>query len=448
MDTTPRLHRAMTLAALLSLVMLATASQATAGGPYEIPAKWTDDSRHLAPVGVDFAFDSIQYVPRLGAVIYGDHLLLRIEQDEPFVTLGIHSLHDTPTPVAYTSAAELADGTRLLTRSTWITEEGARVRETVLVQLDEDGRGEKPFSFPQPTRGTAWTSIRLITDADGQIFAYAGRSRPKMVPINFTDVSPALEQHFFRYTTSGWQELPRLDPHVVSASDACFVDGALIVVGSRIENDSEGKAVLRRGVVAELSNDRWSAIELDAPGGAAAFSMTGLRCGRTRDRVYATAAAAAPDQPIGHTFLRGTPGLYHRDGGAWQPIVLPAPPEGDPIPHIAAFNIDRTGALWLSYAGDAAVARTGPLFRYKDAVWTPVLLPPVPETTSYSLSGIVFDDDGYGWAIANRNGNAVTPESHGVLLAYDGNDRNEWKLRGWKWNSSRQRWFGLFGNLR
>ena len=76
------------------------------------------------------------------------------------------------------------------------------------------------------------------------------------------------------------------------------------------------------------------------------------------------------------------------------------------------------------------------------------MLPAVPEVSSYTLTGIAFDDDGNGWAIANRNGNATTPESHGILLAYDGNVRNEWRLRGWKWNRLRQRWFGLFGNLR
>jgi hypothetical protein len=59
---------------------------------------------------------------------------------------------------------------------------------------------------------------------------------------------------------------------------------------------------------------------------------------------------------------------------------------------------------------------------------------------------MAFDASGTGWAIANRPGNAVVPESHGILLRNDGEN---WKLQGWKWNRLRQRGFGLLGgNLR
>jgi len=425
----------------------AITSPAHAAGPYEIRAEWSDDASRLKPVGIDFALDAIQYVPRLGVMAYGGHLLLRVEDDKPFVTLGIAAAFDTRKSVSYGSAAALPDGTRLLTRTTTFDEDGVRVRRTVIVRLDANGRRETRFVFPSPSKGKYWTSIRLLTDADGQIFAYAGRARPRMVPINFSEVSPALEQRFYQYSDSGWQELPRLDPLTVTAKDACFVDGGLFVVGGRIENNTDGEVVLRRGVVAKLDHGRWTAVELDSPGRAEAFTLTGLRCGRTRDRAFALATAAMPGHSIGHTFLTGPPALYRFDGESWEPIPLPVD-VGDPVPQVTAFNVDRTGAPWVSFASEAASKKNAALYRYHEGTWGRALLPSVPEVASYSLTGIAFDDDGNGWAIANREGNATVTKPHGILLAYDGNETNEWKLRGWKWNSLGQRWFGLFGNLR
>jgi hypothetical protein len=448
MTTTVRWQAALAITATLLAASLSP-PQATAAGPYEIRAKWTDDTRRLTPAGVDFAFDAIEYVPRLGVMTYGDHLLLRIEHGEPFVTLGIQALHDTPTPTGYGSAAVLADGARLLTRTTMRTENGARFRETVVVQLDDEGRRETPFAFPTPSNAAAWTSVRLFTDADGQIFAYAGRRSPKTVPVDLVEVAPALEQRFYRLAASWWQETAALDPAVVTATDACFVDGALVVVGSRIERDAGGKVTARRGVSAELRDGRWAVSEIPAPHGAEAFAMAGLRCGRSRDRVYALAVAAAPGQAVGHASLSGAPALYRYDDGAWRPVALPEPSDGSTGARVTAFTVDRTGALWLSYAASRANgAGAETLHRYKDGLWSTAALPNVPEVESYTLNGIAFDDDGYGWAIANREGNAMTPESHGILLGYDGNVRNEWALRGWKWNPLRQRWLGLLGNLR
>jgi hypothetical protein len=433
---------------LAAILLLAAPFSTSAAGPYEIRATWTDDVHRLTPPSVDFAFDAIDYVPRLGVVIYGDHLLLRIEHDEPLVTLGIAALHDQLAAVAYGSAAVLPDGRRLLARSTMGYEGGAAVRTTSVVQLDADGRGEKFFAFPPPSNGTEWTSIRLFSDADGRIFAYAGRARPRMVAIDFTEISPALEQRFYRYEERGWRELPFLDPATASATDACIVGGDFFVVGNRIEKSAEGKVIQRRGVVARLSHGRWTAVELDSVGGAEAFSMAGIRCGRTLDRVYALAVAAAPGQAIGHTYLRGPPSLYRYDGKVWNTVPLPERSVHESASHVTAFTIDRTGALWISFARAAAGTVGDALHRYKDGTWSAGLLPSVPEVALYSLTGIAFDDDGNGWAIANREGNSVVPESHGILLAYDGNDRNEWKFRGWKWHPLRQRWFGLFGNLR
>jgi hypothetical protein len=446
MTTTVRLRGSLSLATLLATT-LSAASPAVAAGPYEIRAEWSQDESRLMPANVDFALDAIDYVPRLGVVAYGGHLLLRVEHDQPFVTLGIAAEYDTPKPVSYGSAAALPDGARLLTRTTTFDEDGVRVRRTVVVRLDADGRGEKPFAFPLPSKGKYWTSVRLLTNGDGQIFAYAGRARPRMVPINFSEVSPALDQRFYHYSDNGWQELPRLDPLTVTAKDACFVDGALFVVGGRIENDTNGQVVLRRGVIAKLDHGRWTAEELDSPADAEAFTLTGLRCGRARDRVFALASASVPGQSIGHTFLNGPPALYRFDGESWEPIPLPAGVAGDPVPIVSAFKVDRGGTLWVSFAGEAA-GKSGTLYRYQDGSWSQALLPSVPEVSSYSLTGIAFDGDGHGWAVANREGNATVPESHGILLSYDGNDRNEWKLRGWKWSPLRQRWFGLFGNLR
>jgi hypothetical protein len=317
-----------------------------------------------------------------------------------------------------------------------------------VIRFDADDRREAAVAFPLPSEGAAWTNVRLFTDADGQVFAYAGRGRPTTVPVTFDDVWPALEQRFYRLTANQWQELPALDPAIVSATDACFVDRSLIVVGSRIEKDAAGNVTVRRGVAAELAEGRWSVSDPPRPPGAEAFSMSGLRCGRTRDRVYALAVAAAPGQAISHTFLSGAPALYRLDGEGWQAIPLPdrSPGDGSGSPRVTAFTVDRTGAVWLSYAAVGAGVAT--LKRYKDGSWSPAALAHVPEVASYSLSGIAFDDDGNGWAIANRDGNSTAPESHGILLGFDGNVRNEWRLRGWGWNPLRQRAFGLVGNLR
>jgi hypothetical protein len=181
--------------------------------------------------------------------------------------------------------------------------------------------------------------------------------------------------------------------------------------------------------------------------------MAGLRCGRTRDRIYALAVTPAAGRPIGTRNLTGAPALYRFDGSKWQPLSLPAgeaDASGD-APRVTAFTLDRGGALWLSYAGDGE--RSATLHRYDGGVWSAAPLPRVPEVAFYSLTGLAFDDDGNGWAISNRDGNSAVPESHGILLGYDGTVRDAvpasaWRLRGWRWNPLRQRWFGLFGNLR
>jgi len=448
MSTSARLPSILLLSAALLLVTSLYPPTPATAGPYEIRAEWSEATDRLTPAGVDFAFDAIEHVPRLGVMIYGGQLLLRVEHDEPFVTLGIAALHDTPAPVRYGSTAPLPDGSRLLTRTTVSVKSGVAVRRTRVVRLDAAGRREKTFAFPAPSKGKVWTIIRLLTDADGQVFAYGGRAPPRMVPINFTEVSPALEQRFYRYTNGDWEELPHLDPHTVSATDACFVDGALFAVGGRIENDAKGKTTLRRGVVAKLEHGHWTALELDSPGAAPAFSMTGIRCGRARDRVYALATQAAPGQSIGHTYLRGPQALLRFDGGSWRRLALPQPAAGEPAPRVTALTLDRGGAPWVAFAADRSSGKTGALYRYEGDSWTRAELPAVPEVSFYSLTGIAFDDDGNGWAIANRDGNATRPESHGILLVYDGNPRNEWKLRGWRWSPLRQRWLGLLGNLR
>jgi hypothetical protein len=181
--------------------------------------------------------------------------------------------------------------------------------------------------------------------------------------------------------------------------------------------------------------------------------MAALRCGRTRDRVYALAVTPAPDQPIGQRRLTGTPALYRFHGSNWQSVSMPASDAAASgnTPRVTAFALDRGGAPWLSYAGDRERAAT--LHRYDGGVWTSVPLPRVAGVAFYSLTGLAFDDDGNGWAIANRDGNATVPESHGILLGYDGTVRDAgtesaWRLRGWRWNPLRQRWLGLLGNLR
>jgi hypothetical protein len=181
--------------------------------------------------------------------------------------------------------------------------------------------------------------------------------------------------------------------------------------------------------------------------------MAGLRCGRTRDRIYALAVTPAAAQPIGTRNLTGAPALYRFDGSSWRLLSLPASEaaaNGD-APRVTAFTLDRNGALWLSYATDGE--RSASLHRYDGGVWTSVPLPRVPEVAFYSLTGLAFDDDGNGWAIANRDGNSTVPESHGILLGYDGTVHDAvtaraWRLRGWRWNPFRQRWLGLLGNLR
>ena len=82
---------------LLSAALLVTASlhppPPAAAGPYEIRAEWSGATDRLTPAGVDFAFDAIEHVPRFGVLLYGSHLLLRIEHGEPFVTLGAPQYH-------------------------------------------------------------------------------------------------------------------------------------------------------------------------------------------------------------------------------------------------------------------------------------------------------------------------------------------------------------------
>jgi hypothetical protein len=65
-----------------------------------------------------------------------------------------------------------------------------------------------------------------------------------------------------------------------------------------------------------------------------------------------------------------------------------------------------------------------------------------PTSPGYALGSITFDESGDAWAITNLYGNAVVPESHGVLLRFhDG----QWRLQNWKVPFWRVRGWGLFG---
>jgi hypothetical protein len=412
--------------------------------PYEIPADWSRPDAICARVPDGFAFDSIEQVPGLGVVAYADRLVLRIESGKPWVTLGMATRRGDGHVTHYASMRALGDGRRLWVRSTLRRTATALQRDAETVVFDPEAGRVETFAFPASDRAEAWSVIRLLGDADNRMFAYAGRGRPVSIPPRFDEVWPAIEQRFYRLRSDHWEPLPPLDPATVSATDACVVDGRLVVVGVRFSEDASGGVTRRDGVSARLVDGHWAIEVLENLQVAPAWQTESLACGRSRDSIVVLGTLAGADDSPSRAFLRGPNTLHRFDGERWRRISLPASADGPRgRSRVTALALDRTGAAWI--ARDLPDSSGASVYRHDSAAWVPHVLPPLAALGERYVSGLAFDEDGTGWAIANRSGDAIDPESCGFLLRFDG---DTWQHRGWTWNRLRQRGFGLFGSLR
>lgn len=423
-------HRGRALCVAAALVAAATPA-ARAASPYEIAAEWRNGrlSCRSAPDG--FAFRGIEYVPGLGVVAYGDRLMLRVHRQMPHVTLGlVPNRHDRLQP-RYASLRQDPASSRRLMVKTQLERAGLERRlESRLVAFDPDRRTETEAEFPRPDGKRDWSVIRLLGNTDGRLFAYAGLVEPSGTASGVGDRTDVVRQDFYRFESGRWLRLTPLAHDVLHVRDACVVEGRLIVVGTTFARRRVGGLAARGLAAAAIVDNNWAITSL--PPAAADWEVEALACGRTRESVHLLSRVGNASR------------LHRFDGATWNPVALP---EGDtPLPALrfTAIAIDTHGIPWLASTrtdGDG----TGRLHRYGGGSWEVYPLPAVAGVHSYFVSGLAFDDDGAGWAVANYGGDARFPEARGLLLTSEG---TTWRYRDWSWSFLRQRYFGLLGAFR
>jgi hypothetical protein len=422
--------------------------------PYEIKASWDDNEKALSPVGADFYFQGLSTTHANGTIALADNLLLRIIDNEPFVTLGIRTSRFEDAPSFY-DAASLSDGALLL--STAFPVDGKSNASAGsgghLAKWWDDDKIEA-FAMP-PNRDPEypWNVPKLENGPDGSVWALVDSGRttpfedPKLSPDRKTP-----ESGLFELADGRWKDVPL--PYIGAPyliADFCIVGPDDVwIVGSKLSIKDDGTITGRSGFAANRSSGDWALFTVPAPQGEPlAWDLARLAC-RPGAPVYAIGSATDDPDRIPKYFFDGRSVVYATDGTRWheQPtpdaIVNSKETAEDERLRISASAIDSKGRLWVTISrsnGDRAT-----LSSLDSGTWSNHELPAAPGVDFYAPVRMAFDASGTGWAIANRPGNAVVPESHGILLRNDGEN---WKLQGWKWNRLRQRGFGLLGgNLR
>jgi hypothetical protein len=431
---------------MMFAIALGTAPSAVAG-PYEVPARWVDSDGVLSPVGVDFSFTHVEFVPGLGVVAYGGGLLLRVDaEDNPHVTLGLAGRRFSENDPVCTSVVPIAGGERLMSVGRMLSGADSFRREAELQRLNLAEEELAPFSFPSPLEPeSAWWTIGLFAGSDGRVLAHASRIPPIGRPTLEIPPSPALEQSVYELRAAGWRPLAALDPSSFTVGDACLAGASLFAVGNKIERDASGAVTLRQGGAAELRDGAWTLSELPMPLFTTSFDLDKVACGGARDFVVAKGSSAATSGSANRRALYGPSVLYAFDSEKWTEIVNhPGTPtaEKPDYAYITAIAVAPDRSLWVAYEKPDDPLRS--LFRYVGGVWQAYPLPPVPTVPRYVIRGIAFDDKGHGWAISNLEGAADHPESRGILLYFDG---DAWVYQPWTWSPLKQKWFGWFGKL-
>jgi hypothetical protein len=422
--------------------------------PYEIKASWDDDEKVLTPAGADFYFQGLSTTHANGTIALADSLLLRIKDDQPFVTLGIRTSRFEAAP-SFRGAASLPDGALLLSTAFPVdaTEDDPGTSGGHLAKWWD---GDKIEVFPMPPNRhpeRPWNTPKLVNGPDGSVWALTSSDDtpafedPKVEP-GQTDS----EAGIFQLVESRWKEIPL--PYVGApyyVSDFCVVGHDDIwIVGSKLSIKDDGTITGRSGFAANRSSGDWALFTVPAPEGEPlAWNLAHLAC-RPGAPVYATGFATRDPERVPKYFFDGRSVVYATDGTRWHQQPSPKEILETEVPdlstglRIGASAVDANGRLWVSIS--EPMGRNAAFFSLDSGKWTRHELPAVPQVAYYAPAKIAFDESGTGWAISNLRGSATKPESHGILLRHDG---EKWKHQGWKWNRLRQRGFGLLGgNLR
>jgi len=422
-------------------------------GPYEIKASWEDNAKDLAPTGTDFYFRSLTATSGNGLVAVADNLLFRVDDDQPYVTLGIRSdkLSDVPT---FYDAASLPDGALLLSTLHPIDEATGKSddRRGYLARWKIGGEIEAFAMPPFHDAERPWRLPKLANGPDGSVWALV--TSDNTTPFN--DPHPMLgdptpEAGIFELNDGRWKEVPL--PYVGSpyyVTDFCVVaPGDLWIVGSKLSISDDGTITDRSGFAANRSAGDWALFTVPEPeGDPLAWNVDRLAC-RPGAPVYAVGHATNDAQAVPRFFFDGTAVVYATDGTRWHQQPTPKvieeskAVETETRLRIGATAVDAKGRLWVGIS--QLNGEQGAMYSLDNGKWTHHPLPEVPTVAFYAPSKIVFDADGAGWAISNRRASATGTSSHGLLLGYKS---ESWKLLGWKWNRLRQRGFGLGGSLR
>jgi len=318
--------------------------------------------------------------------------------------------------------------------------------DVLMTLFDRNGR-ERIVAGPPRPPGGEWCGIGLHAAAPHRVYAVLslttmGFPRPRAIEAG----APALLTPLFVFDGATWRKLPPPPsaPHLGIGWLCTTADGSLWVAGKVITADSSGTVTDEQAYVARLRDGRWSVVTPPAPQEPhVAWETPKIACGG--DDVWVGGEAIEKPERVRSWLGDELPLLYHYEAGSWQRVVLPEPPppsdpEEDRL-NLGVLQLDRDGRPWITYWRPDDET-TQPTYSYDGAGWTVHPLPEIPSVGHYALEGLVFDHEGVGWAIANRHGNAVHPESHGFLLELH---EGQWRLRNFTWPFWRHRWLGLFG---
>jgi hypothetical protein len=459
-------QRHLTASVLVGALAFIAAPPARAA-PYEIPAHWAGWPTQARPLGVDFQFRLMRKLPTAGIVIPADHLVLRIASGSPYVTLGWkHGFGERLPPD--NGVAELANGD--LVFAGWErVDEPPPSSNTLLARghsyfVERSAKGHwRDFPAPPvPKKLHDWSVTALVQGAKaGDFYAIIREEvvrRPFLAtPWDQMPPNPVRPAHVvYHFSNGAWTELPSVWPTPAYALvRMCLLDdGAILVTGSHLDIDEAGRGMPVSGFVARYAGDSWAATDLPAPSERHAAWVAGaIVCGAGGRAWVSGSLNRNPDKPLMASDRRLAL-LYGLEGEGWRRLALPAldvPPPGPPPVEgdqqystvAVAHTEGPDGKLWVSYR--RGMHTTDALYAFDGSAWERYPLPEVPTVAYYWIEDMVFDDEGTGWAIANRWGSAVKPEGYGILLRFDG---HEWRHQNWAWSPLRQRWFGLLGDLR
>ena len=400
------MHSTAAAACAWAALAVASVAPASAGAPYEIPARWVDEGDTLQPRVGDFSFNDLSFATPDDGWIVGDRFLLHVSGDRVRVVF-VNDFRTSLVSVATLGPASAwAGGLRTAGDDGGV--------EGVLWSYGADGW--RPARLPEvPVVDWTVARVRFAATNDGAALVH-GRA-----PASAERRDVLLHFDGTRWVTAF------AAPAGSELSDVCLTpDGGGWAVGRTMISSRAPW----QGAAWRRDAGTWSEVPLPM-GFEGPWDVHRVRC-LAGGRVAAIGGRIMPA-------ATGTAveGLLLRFAGVWQRVELPDPMRAA---YPDALDVAPDGSLWV------AAGRAGrPLIARQTATgwWDTTPLPVLPggRDCGFAVGALALTAASDGWAIADDVGGPGVVR--GLVLRYrDG----AWSNRGWNWPFWRERWFGLFGH--